>query len=203
MAPCSSTSARDGVWGDDPFQSLPGSEGLASAPRSPSRTARSSSARPSSSTRTRGSTTTHEAGAAHVYELAEGYWNEFGEALRDPDPGHGNRFGAAVAIDGDTIAVGSPGESDGFAGRVVVFRDPARTPPHRRSTGIRPATCSADRWRWTAASSRPAVSTLSSRATSTSTRIRPSRQRRRRPRTSRPRPPQFHADRLVQRLRAR
>jgi Ca2+-binding RTX toxin-like protein len=52
-------------------------------------------------------------GAAHVFAADGGGWSHVQE-LRDPDAADGDEFGAAVALDGDTIAIGA--RSDDGAG---------------------------------------------------------------------------------------
>jgi len=71
------------------------------------------------------------AGAVYVYALENGIWSEV-QYLKASNPGERDNFGASVAIHGDTIVVGAPGEaSDGSsqsnddflgAGAVYVFR---------------------------------------------------------------------------------
>jgi hypothetical protein len=51
-------------------------------------------------------------GAAYVYVLADGSWREQAE-LTDPTGDTAGAFGSSVAIDGDVVAVGSPGDDLG------------------------------------------------------------------------------------------
>lgn len=70
-----------------------------------------------------------DAGAAYVFERGSpaGDWLE-ATALTAPDAGAGDLFGAAVAIAGNTVAVGAPfGGDAGFAaGAVYLFERPTR-----------------------------------------------------------------------------
>ena len=50
-----------------------------------------------------------DAGAVHVYRLVADVWT-YDETLFDPTPAANGRFGAAAAMDGPFLAVGSPGE---------------------------------------------------------------------------------------------
>ncbi|ELZ29639.1 PKD domain-containing protein [Halosimplex carlsbadense 2-9-1] len=53
-----------------------------------------------------------ESGAAYVFERAEGEWRETA-TLAHGDPAPGDRFGDAVATDGDTVAVGGADDDTG------------------------------------------------------------------------------------------
>ncbi len=69
-----------------------------------------------------------DSGAAHVYRLVGGAWT-FEQTLKADPPVANARFGNAMAVDGDTIAVGASNETfDGEAfasGAVYIFtRDP-------------------------------------------------------------------------------
>ncbi|HJK95663.1 MAG TPA: cadherin-like beta sandwich domain-containing protein [Polyangiaceae bacterium LLY-WYZ-14_1] len=67
----------------------------------------------------RGNDDAPEAGAVRVFELEEGGSESWAEAalLKAPVPASGERFGASVALDGDTLVVGAPGTAtDGLAG---------------------------------------------------------------------------------------
>ncbi len=48
----------------------------------------------------------------------------FLQQLSDPSPGPGSQFGSAVALDGDFIAVGEPGEAGAVGRAFVFFREP-------------------------------------------------------------------------------
>ncbi len=61
------------------------------------------------------------AGAARVYELQSGVWVEIDELVAG-DPATDDRFGDAVAISGDVIAVGATSAGPGNDGAVYVFR---------------------------------------------------------------------------------
>ena len=64
------------------------------------------------------------AGAAYIYHRDAGQWTEVAK-LAPPDPVRGQYFGSAVAISGDTAAVGSNLDDDQGrdAGSVYVFRN--------------------------------------------------------------------------------
>ena len=57
-------------------------------------------------------------GIAYVFERGDEGWERHSE-LRAPDAGPDNLLGSAVAIDGDTVALGAPGSGEGS---VFVFR---------------------------------------------------------------------------------
>ncbi len=70
-----------------------------------------------------------DAGSVHLFKEAAGEWSPKG-VTRSPNPGFLYYFGGALALDGDTLFVGAPGE-DGFSltgtpadsqGRVYVYR---------------------------------------------------------------------------------
>lgn len=70
-----------------------------------------------------------DAGRAFVYERIAGVWTQTAD-LFAPDGAAGDAFGTAVAIEGDTILVGAPGEEDGATtnrGAVYAFERPAAT----------------------------------------------------------------------------
>lgn len=68
-----------------------------------------------------------DAGAAYVFRRAlDGSWIEEAKLVAG-DPQTNARFGRAVAIDGDVIAIGAPQRND-FRGAVYVFRLVARGP---------------------------------------------------------------------------
>lgn len=69
-----------------------------------------------------------DSGAVEVYELRDDTWHH-ATTLTAPVPQVGSFFGLSVAIDGNTIFVGAPGDdSDGpIAGKVHVFRRSGRT----------------------------------------------------------------------------
>jgi hypothetical protein len=75
-----------------------------------------------------------DTGAAEVFERVDGSWSHVA-TLTAPQPCIGALFGLAVAVDGDTIFVGAPGDDalGPIAGRVHVF--------HRTTAG----------WTWQAA----------------------------------------------------
>jgi choice-of-anchor B domain-containing protein len=60
------------------------------------------------------------AGAAFLFERSDGEWREVAR-LEPERPAPGKRFGASVAIGGDNVLIGMPGERNG-TGAVVVFR---------------------------------------------------------------------------------
>ena len=65
------------------------------------------------------------AGAVYVFRLQEGTWVEEAKLLNpDAEASVVTQFGEAVAIDGDLIAVGAPGENHvgSYAGAVYVYR---------------------------------------------------------------------------------
>lgn len=62
-------------------------------------------------------------GAAYIYERVNGSWS-LSQTLRPPNYNGGEEFGHSVAIDGDTILVGAPGEDStfsDFSGAAYVF----------------------------------------------------------------------------------
>ena len=62
-------------------------------------------------------------GAVHIYDYDGFDWEYRGKVL-PPDPGQGDQFGEAVAIDGDTLVVGATGWDNGTTqnvGAVYVF----------------------------------------------------------------------------------
>lgn len=60
-------------------------------------------------------TTSYESGAAYVFTRSGGSWTQ--QALvKASNPGIQDHFGTAVAIDGDTLVVGSPGEDSNSTG---------------------------------------------------------------------------------------
>ncbi|MFZ9688977.1 MAG: hypothetical protein ACO3DS_03975, partial [Phycisphaerales bacterium] len=63
------------------------------------------------------------AGRVRVFSRAGQVWSS-GQALRAPYPDPGDRFGIAVAMDGDLLAIGAPGDDDLEinAGAVYIFR---------------------------------------------------------------------------------
>ena len=69
-----------------------------------------------------------DTGAVEVFELRDDLWTHV-TTLTAPTPQVGSFFGLAVAVDGNTILVGAPGEdSDGpIAGKVHVYRRSGRT----------------------------------------------------------------------------
>jgi trimeric autotransporter adhesin len=73
-----------------------------------------------SSSRDQSSDDAPEAGAAYVFVRDGSVWSQHAY-LKAPSPRNGERFGASVAIYGDSVAVGAPG-ADGGSGRVFVFR---------------------------------------------------------------------------------
>ncbi|MCA8952502.1 MAG: FG-GAP repeat protein [Planctomycetes bacterium] len=62
------------------------------------------------------------AGSVHVYEPVNGAWSHVA-SITPFDPRSNDRFGTAVALDGDTIAVGSPYDDDNgsSSGSVYVY----------------------------------------------------------------------------------
>lgn len=66
---------------------------------------------------------TPDCGAADVFEFVNGRWQHVA-ALAPPEPGTSAWFGSAVAVDGDLIAIGAHGQSDGLAakGSVHLYR---------------------------------------------------------------------------------
>ena len=73
-------------------------------------------------------TSATNAGAAYLFEVdASGSWQQIAY-VKASNPGTDHKFGTAIAIDGDTLAVGAPGENTGAerSGAVYVFtRDAA------------------------------------------------------------------------------
>lgn len=69
-----------------------------------------------------------DTGAVEVFELRDEVWTHV-TTLTAPTPQVGSFFGLAVAVDGNTILVGAPGEdSDGpIAGKVHVYRRAAKS----------------------------------------------------------------------------
>jgi hypothetical protein len=69
------------------------------------------------------------AGAAYVFTGVDGTWVET-DILRADDGDQGDFFGLAVAVDGENIAVGAPGEDDAGdeAGAVYTFRNETDDP---------------------------------------------------------------------------
>jgi FG-GAP repeat protein len=63
-------------------------------------------------------------GAVYVFQRHENTWSEEAR-LVGGGAGFGSRFGSAVALDGDRLAVGAPGEGE-ETGAVYVFRRDAR-----------------------------------------------------------------------------
>ena len=63
------------------------------------------------------------AGRVRIFVRAGQVWNT-GQALRAPYPDPGDRFGIAVAMDGDLLAIGAPGDDDLEinAGAVYLFK---------------------------------------------------------------------------------
>jgi hypothetical protein len=63
------------------------------------------------------------AGRVRIFDRAGQVWST-GQALRAPYPDPGDRFGIAVAMDGDLLAVGAPGDDDLEinAGAVYLFK---------------------------------------------------------------------------------
>ena len=62
-------------------------------------------------------------GSAFVFRLVAGAW-VFEQQLLADDPNAGDNFGASVAVDGDAIIIGAPGDDEGGsnAGAAYVFR---------------------------------------------------------------------------------
>lgn len=67
-----------------------------------------------------GSSPTTLAGTAYVFERAGTTWT--GQKLLIPDGVVGDRFGDSVAVDGDTIVVGAPGDESTTVGAAYVFQ---------------------------------------------------------------------------------
>jgi hypothetical protein len=67
-----------------------------------------------------GSSPSTLAGAAYVFQRAGTSWS--GQKLVIPDGKAADRFGDAVAIDGDTVVVGAPGDEETTIGAVYVFQ---------------------------------------------------------------------------------
>ena len=59
-------------------------------------------------------------GAAYVFDLAGDQWN-LTATLRARSPAQGDEFGAAVAVSGDVVAVGAPGDACHAGGCVFAF----------------------------------------------------------------------------------
>jgi hypothetical protein len=59
-------------------------------------------------------------GAAYVFERSGTTWS--GAKLINPDSAAGDRFGEAVALDGDTVVVGASGDGEGGVGAAYVFQ---------------------------------------------------------------------------------
>lgn len=66
-----------------------------------------------------GAYTAGEGGSAYVFEFVDGYWTQRQE-LTASNAAAGDWFGMSVAIDGDTIAVGAPGD-ESLTGSAYVF----------------------------------------------------------------------------------
>lgn len=64
--------------------------------------------------------TADDAGAAYVFERSGGEWREAAR-LEPESPAPGRRFGAAVAVAGDLVFVGMPGDRNG-TGSTIIFR---------------------------------------------------------------------------------
>lgn len=80
---------------------------------------------------------TPDCGAAEIFELRDGRWTH-AATLRPPEPATSGWFGAAVAAEGDLVAVGAYGQPDGAAsaGAVHLYRRIADGWVHEQS--IRP-----------------------------------------------------------------
>ncbi|GJM07738.1 MAG: hypothetical protein DHS20C11_00140 [Lysobacteraceae bacterium] len=65
-------------------------------------------------------------GAAFVYDLTPDGESSFSDVLFHGDPGHGDRFGSTIAVDGDNVIIGAPlldddGKSNSGAAYVFTF----------------------------------------------------------------------------------
>ena len=105
-----------------------------------------------------------EGGAIHLYQRADdGEWHEAGSIL--PTEGDaGDRFGSAIARDGERLVVGAPAADERWGGAYIfeVQDDDPATTPRRSATWTATAigTC------WSASSGAPSIPTTPASTTS-------------------------------------